>query len=81
MFSTRPYAIFAHRSKRPKSEMGQFRKSDCATVMSAFPPLATRQRTSRDVSKVPEADMAMGLFDHLVGARKNARRDDRILIT
>jgi hypothetical protein len=31
--------------------------------------------------KAPEADMAMGLFDHLVGASKNARRDDRILTT
>ena len=30
---------------------------------------------------VPEADMAMGLFDHLLRATKNARRDDRILIT
>src|ERR1700726_3248796 len=27
---------------------------------------------------VPEANMAMGLFDHLVGASKNARRHDRI---
>src|SRR5712671_1695701 len=34
-----------------------------------------------NVRFVPEANMAMGLFDHLVGASKNARRDDRILIT
>ena len=36
----------------------------------------------RHVRKVrARADMAMGLFDHLVGATKNTRRDDRILIT
>jgi len=63
------------------SELGQTRKSAFATAMSAVAPIATELRTSREVRFVPEADMAMGLFDHLVGASKNARRDDRILIT
>jgi hypothetical protein len=49
--------------------------------MSGLPPFANELPTFRIGSFVPEADMAMGLFDHLVGASKNARRDDRILIT
>ena len=63
------------------SAVGHFQTSADATAMSAFLLLATTERTSLEVRFVPEADMVMGLFDHLVGARKNARRDDRILIT
>jgi hypothetical protein len=63
------------------SELGQKRKSGDAIATSDLPLKADIKRTSREVRKVPEADMAMGLFDHLVGASKNARRDDRILIT
>src|SRR5258707_5554738 len=50
-------------------------------MFSALPLRADIAQQTRHVRFVPEADMAMGLFDHLVGASKNARRDDRILIT
>ncbi len=36
---------------------GQTRKSDCTIAMSAFPPLATRQRTSPKVRFVPIAEV------------------------
>jgi hypothetical protein len=36
------------------SYLGQFQKSARANAMSAFPPLATRQRTSLEVRFVPE---------------------------
>jgi hypothetical protein len=39
------------------SAPGQTRKSDCTIAMSAFPPLATRQRTSREVRFVPTGDI------------------------
>jgi hypothetical protein len=38
------------------SELGQTRKSALATAMSAFPPIATKLRTSREVRFVPGAD-------------------------
>jgi len=38
---------------RRMSAQGQTRKSDCTIAMSAFPPLATRQRTSLEVRFVP----------------------------
>ena len=44
--------------------MGEFRKSDCATIMSAFPPLATELRTSLEVRFVPNLDIVL-LFDRL----------------
>jgi hypothetical protein len=34
---------------RPKSPLGQTRKSALVTAMSAFPPIATKLRTSREV--------------------------------
>ena len=37
---------------------GQIRKSDCATAMSAFPQIATKLRTSREVRFVPMGDIA-----------------------
>jgi hypothetical protein len=41
----------------PMSELGQIQKSARANAMSAFPPLATRQRTSLEVRFVPTAEM------------------------
>ena len=52
-----------------------------AATMSALTPKADIGRPDGHVRLVPKADMATGLFNHLVGASKNARRDDRILIT
>jgi hypothetical protein len=37
------------------SEVGQTRKSALVTAMSAFPPIATKLRTSREVRFVPTA--------------------------
>jgi hypothetical protein len=37
------------------SVLGHFRKSALATARSAFPPIATKLRTSREVRFVPEA--------------------------
>jgi hypothetical protein len=56
------------------SELGHFRKSAYVTRMSVLPLEADIVRLHAQVRSVPEADMAMGLFDHLVGASKNARR-------
>jgi len=57
------------------SQMGQIRKSAVATAMSAFPPIATKLRTSREVRFVPttviETDWtALGL-----AARKQRGKD------
>ena len=41
------------------SELGQIRKSALATAMSAFPPTATKLRTSREVRFVPMGDMRL----------------------
>src|ERR1700720_2915555 len=38
---------------RPMSASGQTRKSTLVTAMSAFPPIATKLRTSREVRFVP----------------------------
>jgi hypothetical protein len=40
------------------SELGPSRRFDDVRVMSAFPPIATTERTSRDVSNVPIRDIA-----------------------
>jgi hypothetical protein len=44
------------------SVVGQTRKSNCAIAMSAFPPIATKLRTSREVRFVPlpEVPQAVG---------------------
>jgi hypothetical protein len=39
------------------SALGQFRKSALATARSAFPPIATKLRTSREVRFVPIAEV------------------------
>ena len=39
------------------SELGQSRRFDDVRVISAFPPIATKERTSRDVSNVPPSDI------------------------
>ncbi len=53
------------------SDMGQTETSTRARATSALPPIATKQRTSRDVSNVPEVAVSNAattlLFDHLVG--------------
>jgi hypothetical protein len=41
------------------SEMGQTRKSALVTIMSAFPPIATKLRTSLKVRVVPKGDIAL----------------------
>src|SRR5262245_21896592 len=48
--------------------------------MSALPPIATDERTSRDVSNVPIPDSCTAtkttsLFDHLIGGSEQCRRD------
>jgi len=40
------------------SEMGQTRKSALVAAMSAFPPIATKLRTSREVRFVPTTDIS-----------------------
>jgi hypothetical protein len=40
------------------SEMGQKRRREDVRAESAFPPLATFERTSRDVSNVPMHEIA-----------------------
>jgi hypothetical protein len=42
----------------PMSQLGQTRKSALVTAMSAFPPIATKLRTSREVRFVPNSDIA-----------------------
>src|SRR5258705_8263015 len=55
--SQAPYDLHPATSRSgSKSELGQTRKSDCTIAMSAFPPFATRQRTSREVRFVPKPD-------------------------
>jgi hypothetical protein len=44
-------------AKHPKSASGQNQKSAVAIAMSAFHPIATKQRTSREVRLVPGADI------------------------
>ena len=46
---------------------GQTRKSALVTAMSAFPPLETKLRASREVRFVPGTGVGRS-FDHLVGA-------------
>ena len=50
--------------------VGQFQKPARANAMSAFPLLATRQRTSLVVRFVPKAEVPKLLLDHLVGERQ-----------
>jgi hypothetical protein len=42
--------------------------------MSAFPPIATKLRTSREVRLVPEPEVVELSFDHLGGAGKDLWR-------
>src|SRR6266852_6122116 len=49
------------------SELGQSRRFDDVRVTSAFPPIPTKERTSRDVSKVPTTD---------IGARPPTRANE-----
>jgi hypothetical protein len=51
------------------SELGQFRKSDCVSAMSALPPLATELLTSLEVRFVP-----FGSSSTDAAKRKAARR-------
>src|SRR5258708_12393695 len=50
-----------HHSSGPTSALGHSRPKWAFRVMSAFHPLATKVRTSRDVSNVPTADILMPL--------------------
>jgi hypothetical protein len=43
-------------------------------ISSALPPIATEERTFRIGSSVPTTDIAVPLFDHLVGALLKQRR-------
>jgi hypothetical protein len=56
-----------------RSELGQTRKSALIAAMSAFPPIATKLRTSREVRFVPSPEVAR--LDHLVGATEQRERD------
>src|SRR5712671_1652097 len=56
------------------SPMGQSRRFDHARAESAFPPLATKQRTWTEVRKVPIGDISM-LFNRLVSLRDQDRRE------
>ena len=59
----------------PISEIGQSLPKRAVHVMSAFPSLATTERTSQDVSNGPIPDAADWiLFDHLVGELLNMQR-------
>src|SRR5260221_13843180 len=56
------------------SPLRQTRKSDCTIAMSAFPPLATRQRTSPKVRFVPLPDscIAANCDPFLASRRRHA---------
>src|SRR4029079_8400974 len=63
--------VMSARGHRPSGDVGS---------MSGLPPKLTVLRTSVDVSKAPEADTCTAekkarLFDHLVGAGEQCRRD------
>jgi hypothetical protein len=47
---------FSERSRQSDVRQGQSRRFDDVRVTSAFSPIATKERTSRDLSKVPLAD-------------------------
>src|ERR1700737_3327647 len=49
------------KQKTGRSESGQFQKSARAKAMSAFPPFATRQRTSLEVRLVPIAIVSIAI--------------------
>src|SRR6266404_663832 len=61
------------------SALGPTRKSALVTAMSAFPPLATKPRTSREVRLVPVADQcapaSSPLFNHLICAQQQRGRN------
>ena len=55
------------------SQLGQTRKSALATAMSAFPPIATKLRTSRAVRFVPFPDEMQGSKHHSIKSAARAR--------
>jgi hypothetical protein len=64
-----------HRSKSgpPMSALGHKRTSPLAKAMSALPPKADKQQTSRRVRFVPQAVISRSLFNHLVDLREQRR--------
>jgi hypothetical protein len=56
------------------SVVGQTRKSTRVTLTSAFPPLATKLRTSLLVRFVPNSEVVAS-FDHLVGTSEQREWD------
>jgi hypothetical protein len=55
------------------SATGPSRPKWAAHPMSAFPPIATTGRTSRDVSKVPEADSCAAVSVIVAGLTRQGR--------
>jgi len=55
-------------------EMGQKRRFRPQPAMSAFPPIATRKRTSADVGEVPEASFCGAEIDQQLAALRQSRR-------
>src|ERR1700746_870586 len=62
-------------NSRGTSLQGQTRKSALVTVMSAFPPIATKLRTSREVRFVPTAEV-VGLIQSLDPRNKSNSGSD-----
>jgi hypothetical protein len=56
------------------SQLGQTRKSVLVTAMSAFAPIATKLRTSREVRFVPQTDRVRGSDQSLLCDASAARR-------
>ena len=82
----------ARQNNARRSELGHSRRFDDVRVTSAFPPIATKERTSRDVSKVPNSDIAPNCSSFLnlfrqplicrgLFIRWAVRRQDRPLVT
>src|SRR5258706_15389597 len=61
-----------HGGYGPMSEMGHFRRFDDVRVESAYPPIATTERTSRHVSNVPIPELACPI--RLLRQRARAER-------
>jgi len=60
------------------SESGQTRKSALVTAMSAFPPIATKLRTSREVRFVPITDVTKRIRVAVTPYSKRPRQVPRI---